>query len=273
VRWPILALALLLIPATAWSGPEAPVSVHGAELAIVSRPPGLEYPVLAVLGRVQGTVLVRVLIDPRGEVEAAEAVEGPPSLRRTAEDFVARFRFRPVLQRGVPTRALSEFSVPFNLGPEERLLPSRPMTGFILHVPSKLWSGAAKADLDFLQQEVRTGLEKRGLAPAEPAKADPATTMDLTLNLETSKLEGGVLGQAIKVKACRLEELNFALTGKDRFTKPREFIVAAAQSKTAKPRLALEHLTDRVLEMLQPERKFTHAVKLSQLVSLEPPGG
>ena len=52
------------------------------------------------------------------------------------------------------------------------------------------------------------------------------------------------------------EELSFTLAGKERFTRPREFIVAAAQPKAAKPRLALEHINDRVLEMLQPVRKL-----------------
>jgi TonB family protein len=62
------------------------------------------YPLFAKRAGVSGTVTVRVLVDERGSVIEANAVEGPPLLRPAAVDAALRARFSPTLLSGVPVR-------------------------------------------------------------------------------------------------------------------------------------------------------------------------
>src|SRR5687768_13510120 len=52
------------------------------------------YPLIAILARINGVVLVDVAIDSDGEVVSAKAVEGHPLLRRSAELAAAGWKFQ-----------------------------------------------------------------------------------------------------------------------------------------------------------------------------------
>ncbi|MCA1629123.1 MAG: energy transducer TonB, partial [Acidobacteria bacterium] len=70
--------------------------------AVVRPQPG--YPPLARQGRVQGTVLVRVVVDETGKVIEAEPVCGPRALQEASVQSAKKWKFTPTLLDGVPVR-------------------------------------------------------------------------------------------------------------------------------------------------------------------------
>lgn len=63
------------------------------------------YPAKARDARATGRVVVRVLIDEKGDVVRACAIKGPPLLARTSEVAAYGAKFTPTLQSGVPVKA------------------------------------------------------------------------------------------------------------------------------------------------------------------------
>jgi protein TonB len=55
-------------------------------------------------GGVAGTVHVRVLVDERGNVVSARAVDGPPQLREAATAAARKARFTPTKLSGQPVK-------------------------------------------------------------------------------------------------------------------------------------------------------------------------
>src|ERR1035438_118469 len=53
------------------------------------------YPPIAKAAHVQGTVLLHVDVDERGNVTKAEVIGGPPMLRGAATDAVKHWTYRP----------------------------------------------------------------------------------------------------------------------------------------------------------------------------------
>jgi protein TonB len=54
-----------------------------------------EYPPLAKVARVQGTVVLRAVISKEGAIENLQVVSGPPMLVRAAIDAVRQWQYRP----------------------------------------------------------------------------------------------------------------------------------------------------------------------------------
>ena len=80
----------------------------------LSRPaPG--YPPLAREGRVQGTVLVRVVVDETGKVIEAEPVCGPRALQEASVQSARRWKFTPTLLDGVPVKVSGTITFNFTL--------------------------------------------------------------------------------------------------------------------------------------------------------------
>jgi TonB family protein len=55
----------------------------------------LDYPLVARLKRIQGTVVVRAKITPRGDVAIAQAISGPKELLSEAIENARKWHFRP----------------------------------------------------------------------------------------------------------------------------------------------------------------------------------
>ena len=64
--------------------------------------PTPDYPAEAKRRGLQGHVNVRILINNKGEVEQACALDGPAPLREAAEVAARKWRFRPPLLNGEP---------------------------------------------------------------------------------------------------------------------------------------------------------------------------
>ncbi len=74
-----------------------------------------KYPPLAAVGRISGTVAVRVTIDGSGSVTKAEVVSGHTLLRQAAEDAAKKWKFESA---PVQTRT-AEVKFRFSLLPEK----------------------------------------------------------------------------------------------------------------------------------------------------------
>jgi len=67
-----------------------------------------DYPEPARMARVKGTVIVKIVIDEQGNVIAAQAIAGPPSLQSSAVKAARRARFTPTANHGTPVKVLGQ---------------------------------------------------------------------------------------------------------------------------------------------------------------------
>jgi protein TonB len=74
-----------------------------------------EYPQLAYQAGVQGTVLLKVLIDVKGHVKDVKAISGPPLLIQAAIDAVKQWEFRVYLKNGKPAEMETQVAQSFSL--------------------------------------------------------------------------------------------------------------------------------------------------------------
>ena len=92
-----------------WS-PGAPPAEHvsSVEQTMSMQPPaGIPYPMLSEQSKVQGSVVVEVLVGADGVIQNTKVVSGPPILASAAREAVRQWHFKPFLQDGkaVPTKA------------------------------------------------------------------------------------------------------------------------------------------------------------------------
>jgi len=73
------------------------------------------YPLAAKLVRLEGTVVVRAVIEKTGDVAEVYALSGPPILESAAVDAVKQWQYRPYLQNGQPVDVETTIEVVFAL--------------------------------------------------------------------------------------------------------------------------------------------------------------
>ena len=78
----------------------------------ITRP---DYPKAARKARIQGTVVVMIVIDANGRVSEAEVVESKPGLDDAALKCVKGWRFRPAQKAGVPVGTVAMAPVSFRI--------------------------------------------------------------------------------------------------------------------------------------------------------------
>ena len=71
-------------------------------------------PLMPLIGkRVDGTVVLRVVIGKSGAVKSARYVSGPTNLMKSATDAVLQWRYKPTLMNGVPVEVETTVSAVF----------------------------------------------------------------------------------------------------------------------------------------------------------------
>jgi protein TonB len=73
------------------------------------------YPPLALARRLEGSVLLELLIDEQGAVATARVVRPAEPFTEAALKCVAKWRHRPATRGGVPVRVTLEVPVTFRL--------------------------------------------------------------------------------------------------------------------------------------------------------------
>jgi len=63
--------------------------------------------------RIMGDVVVKIIINEDGEVENAELIKGHPILKGLVEEAASRWKFRPMLSIGLPTKIESQLTFHF----------------------------------------------------------------------------------------------------------------------------------------------------------------
>jgi TonB family protein len=82
--------------------PAQPHRFDFSQVRIRRQPPQAPYPAEAKKNRVQGTVIVDVVVSPDGLPVSVAAVEGPGPLLRYACEWALRWRFEPLTMNGHP---------------------------------------------------------------------------------------------------------------------------------------------------------------------------
>jgi len=116
-----LSAPFLLICLISLAPPQAtpsPTPVHVADI-IFSRQLVLRvspvYPPLARQARIQGTVVLKIVIDESGGVQNPQVVSGHPMLAPAAIDAVKQWRYMPYLLNGAPVEVETNVVVKFRL--------------------------------------------------------------------------------------------------------------------------------------------------------------
>ncbi len=78
--------------------------------------PRPEYPALAKMARVQGTVVLQAIIGQDGTIQNLKVLSGHPLLSQAALDAVKTWRYQPTLLNSEPVDVLTEIDVTFTLG-------------------------------------------------------------------------------------------------------------------------------------------------------------
>jgi periplasmic protein TonB len=87
--------------------------VEGAKLIFQVKP---DYPEIARMARIQGTVRLEAVISKEGTVASLKVVSGPPLLMKAAFGAVSQWRYQPTLLNGEPVEVATEIEVNFTLG-------------------------------------------------------------------------------------------------------------------------------------------------------------
>jgi TonB family protein len=84
-----------------------------AQLTITKVPP--QYPQEAKDARIQGAVLMRVVIDKEGNISNIQLISGHPGLAPAAIEAVKQWKYRPYLLNGEPVEVDTQVQVSFTL--------------------------------------------------------------------------------------------------------------------------------------------------------------
>lgn len=74
-----------------------------------------EYPELAKRARVQGVVILQVLVDEQGNVADVKIIRGHPLLNQAAVEAVKQWKYSPTLLNGEPVPVVATVTVNFVL--------------------------------------------------------------------------------------------------------------------------------------------------------------
>jgi protein TonB len=77
--------------------------------------PNPEYPPLAKMARIQGTVRLDAVISKDGTIQDLKVLSGHPLLVKSALDAVQRWRYQPTLLNGEAVEVATEIDVIFTL--------------------------------------------------------------------------------------------------------------------------------------------------------------
>jgi TonB family protein len=71
------------------------------------------YPFEAQKQKIQGEVVVKILVSETGDVESAEVISGDPILGKSAVDAVKKWKFKPFIKNGKPVKVSAKLPVDF----------------------------------------------------------------------------------------------------------------------------------------------------------------
>jgi protein TonB len=105
-------------PISAPSKPKSPrrIKVSVLESARLIHSPRPDYPPLAKMAHVQGTVRLEAIIGTDGRIQNLKVIGGHPLLVNATLQAVVQWRYQPTLLNGEPVEVQTEIDVNFRLG-------------------------------------------------------------------------------------------------------------------------------------------------------------
>ena len=97
---------------------EMATSAGFLQTALLERVPP-KYPEVALKARIQGVVVLEVVVSSRGEVSDVRTVSGHPLLQAAAVDAVRKWRYKPMILNGRPVPVRGTVTVRFQLATAE----------------------------------------------------------------------------------------------------------------------------------------------------------
>jgi TonB family protein len=125
------------------------------------------YPPTAVPDKLQGQVIVRIVVSETGDVETAEVISGNPVLANAAVDAVKQWKFKPYIRNGQPVKAAVK--LPFDFAPPQNGAPPAAQT-IILAAPTAPAPLARTARIR-VSSGVMQGLVIHKVEPTYPSQA------------------------------------------------------------------------------------------------------
>jgi protein TonB len=96
--------------------PAGPIRLHtGVTPPVPVATPPPVYPAIARTGRIEGTVILDVVIDETGRVTNATVLRSIPALDRAAVDAITSWRYEPARLNGIPIAVSMTVTVRFTL--------------------------------------------------------------------------------------------------------------------------------------------------------------
>jgi TonB family protein len=173
----LLASVLLLLTLTALAASQVyPQRVRASDsvmAALVAKKVDPVYPPTAKQARIQGVVILKVVISKSGDVENIELVSGHPMLAPAAIDAVKQWKYQPYLLNGNPVEVDTQVTVNFTLSdkPADSVAADNG-SGFSGVIPPRQTSPAAPVPQRVrVSQNVAQGLLVTKVNPQYPQEA------------------------------------------------------------------------------------------------------
>lgn len=96
-------------------GSDGVANMDFSKIMVKHQPPAPSYPDAAKEAKIQGTVVVVLVIDEQGVPTEVKAEQGPEELAPTAIAYAKNWRFEPAKLNGKPVKARFKLTMPFKL--------------------------------------------------------------------------------------------------------------------------------------------------------------
>jgi TonB family protein len=124
------------------------------------------YPPLARQARIQGTVVLNVIITKTGDIGAVRLVSGHPLLASSAIEAVKQWKYQPYLSNGEPVEVTTNLQINFSLAGN----PPSGVVGDTPGVPTDV-IGKGAGGLPRISEAVMRGLRTQKIDPVYPSTA------------------------------------------------------------------------------------------------------
>lgn len=192
------------------------------------------YPAIAKTARIQGTVHLKIIVSPEGNVSAVEYVDGPLLLMKAAIDAVKQWQYKPFSLDGKVVHATTTVDVIFSLG-----------------IPDAQYKAELKNNQEYfrLEGECRKLLRDHNAADAEKTcKAAIEAAEKLPKERQSERVDAySLYGNALvsSAKATEaLETYSHALAVAQSFLGPHDAELAYAYFRVAQVHHALGHFDE-----------------------------
>jgi TonB family protein len=155
------------------------------------------YPPLAKQARIQGTVILQVVISKSGDIENVQLFSGHPLLAPAAIDAVKQWKYKPYLLNGEPIEVETRVKVNFTLAGEGVVgdhpggLPSDERGGIVPSNPGSAEHGAIPRRVR-VSSGVSSGLAIAKVPPEYPPEAKEQRIQGVVVMSVTIDKEGNV---------------------------------------------------------------------------------